>query len=967
MLSGWGKSTNIQLYSTTALTDYQVKFIVYRSNGVNTADNIYIGANCETDYRDLRFTSTTDTLYSYWIESSDSASATIWVKIPSIAANAYTDIVLQYGNSGASAVSSGDDTFEFFDDFSSGSVDSSKWTITGTPVITSGTVRLTGSQEIVGKTSFGVGYSLYTRAALFNPSGSGNYAAIVFNQSPGMVYIDSNNGYTGLQQILSYNGTSASASTITTNTSTYVYRIEKISASSCKYYRDSTLLGEKTVYLNTGSGAAKFSSLGSGYVDIDYVFVKVYSAIEPTKYYPQPLTNWTYKQSHVITLPTTDYQVMFTLNYGTGTSTGSTIYLNGHANADFGDVRFTDNNGVEIPYWIETYTAATTATVWVKIPTTSTIWIYYGNSDAQTTSNGETTFVFFDDFTGTSLNTSKWSSTLITYNSGTGTISVNNALTLTQTNGADRGVSLRSANALSSDTLTIRTKVNARSAGTSGAQIRLVLNNSSNTDAGVFGLYTPNNGTSYLYNGFGVGNPSFADTFTISSPTIYEWEGRVTNPRAYKDGVLKCTGSGTPTAPAGNYIRIWTYSTTASITLDWICARSYATTEPTHSTWGEEQEVTSYPLKITINPTSGTDPLSVSYNLSIGDALDDFVLNFGDGQEYTGDDITSFATTHTYNTPGTYTVWAEGYTEFATHRYYEIPYGVNVSAPAVDATFTTSQTYNIIQFTNTSTGDPNEFFWTFGDGNVSYEQNPSHTYHSAATHLVTLYASNQYQYDVATTNITITQILTPPEAYFAPNNLNLINPTLPYTVQFTNYSIPAFGCTYNWVIDSTSYTTEDPSHSFATYGYYDVSLTVTNALGSSTKSYNDAIKISRKGKTLFEVVGCADIFSTFGVEVFDEVATYVDLGIVYATILPESICFVQSEIPDVPGIDEWGIRHLYSTINEWGHRIFTTLNSWGHRIMHNASATDHSPLAVFNAEIFEERIIMTDEHQFGTE
>ena len=72
---------------------------------------------------------------------------------------------------------------------------------------------------------------------------------------------------------------------------------------------------------------------------------------------------------------------------------------------------------------------------------------------------------------------------------------------------------------------------------------------------------------------------------------------------------------------------------------------------------------------------------------------------------------------------------------------------------------------NKIQFTNTSTGNINEWYWDFGDGNHSYETNPTHTYYSPATYDVTLYASNQYQYDEYTLPITITQILTPPSAY----------------------------------------------------------------------------------------------------------------------------------------------------------------------------------------------------------
>ena len=662
------------------------------------------------------------------------------------------------------------------------------------------------------------------------------------------------------------------------------------------------------------------------------------------------LTHWTYKRSHSITSGTTltDYQVKIRVYRSEGTSTGDTVYLGSKCLADYGDIRFVaSDDTTELSYWMET-NAGTYADFWVKVPSIvsdSYIYIYYGNSSATTTSNGDTTFQFFDDFTGTSLNTSKWGSTPISYNGGTGTISVNNALTLTQTNGANRGVSLRSANALSSDTLTIRTKVNARSAGTSEAQIRLVLNNSSNADAGVFGLYTPNTGTSYLYNGFGVGNPTFADTFTISSPTIYEWEGRVANPRAYKDGVLKCTGSGTPTAPAGNYIRIWTYSTTASITLDWICVRSYAATEPTHVSWSEEQEVTSYPLRITITPTSGTDPLSVSYNLSSSDALDDFVLNFGDGQEYTGDDITTFATTHTYNTPGTYTVWAEGYNEFATHVYYEIPYGVTVSAPSVVASFTTSQSYNTITFTNTSTGNINECYWDFGDGNHSYEQNPVHIYHTSGTYTVTLHTSNQYQYDDDDQEMVVSEVLVIPDAYFKPSRHISIYPVFPLSISFTNLSNTDVGCTYLWDFgNDTTSTDENPTAIYDELGTYDVSLTITNPLGTSIRSYIDAVYLLECPFIIAkEQVVVSDTMHGFAFTLIHEVIEVVD-QIIRSAICRETVKVYNGDDFMVQGHDEYGIGHTRSRHNEYGiHIIRKKFSQFGAKItqaIRNRTNTD---------------------------
>ena len=118
-------------------------------------------------------------------------------------------------------------------------------------------------------------------------------------------------------------------------------------------------------------------------------------------------------KSPSIKLDLADYQVRVTTLYGNGTDTGENVCLNGHSRADFGDIRFTwlnfsSKSEVECKYWIEKFTTGTSAQFWIKIPKISseannTIYVYYGKNDATTTSNGNDTFVFFDDFNG-SLN-----------------------------------------------------------------------------------------------------------------------------------------------------------------------------------------------------------------------------------------------------------------------------------------------------------------------------------------------------------------------------------------------------------------------------------------------------------------------------------------------------------------------------------------------------------------------------------
>lgn len=66
--------------------------------------------------------------------------------------------------------------------------------------------------------------------------------------------------------------------------------------------------------------------------------------------------------------------------------------------SDFSDVRFATGDGVALEYWRETYTSGTSADFWIKLPSnTSQIKMYYGNSSAEYTGDGNSTFVSFID------------------------------------------------------------------------------------------------------------------------------------------------------------------------------------------------------------------------------------------------------------------------------------------------------------------------------------------------------------------------------------------------------------------------------------------------------------------------------------------------------------------------------------------------------------------------------------------
>lgn len=100
----------------------------------------------------------------------------------------------------------------------------------------------------------------------------------------------------------------------------------------------------------------------------------------------------------------TDYQVKLTITYEL------------EMQANFNDIRFNTRAGGYIDYWIESRTASTTATVWIKLsdaitdPDSDMILMFYGNDELDDGGDIEDTMIFGDDFEDESLDlTTRWS------------------------------------------------------------------------------------------------------------------------------------------------------------------------------------------------------------------------------------------------------------------------------------------------------------------------------------------------------------------------------------------------------------------------------------------------------------------------------------------------------------------------------------------------------------------------------
>ncbi len=123
-LPGWRYNRSVTVTNTnpSAYTNQPVK-VILNTQALITAGKMLANGN------DIRFTDGSCNVLHYWIDSNLNTTTTvIWVKVPNIPSNASTTITLYYGNYCATAYQNGDSTFQLFDDFSGGSLNTSKWT-----------------------------------------------------------------------------------------------------------------------------------------------------------------------------------------------------------------------------------------------------------------------------------------------------------------------------------------------------------------------------------------------------------------------------------------------------------------------------------------------------------------------------------------------------------------------------------------------------------------------------------------------------------------------------------------------------------------------------------------------------------------------------------------------------------------------------------------------------------------------
>ena len=243
--------------------------------------------------------------------------------------------------------------------------------------------------------------------------------------------------------------------------------------------------------------------------------------------------------------------------------------------------------------------------------------------------------------------------------------------------------------------------------------------------------------------------------------------------------------------------------------------------------------------KFAMNPEGGTPPLEVEFtNLSdFGSGeLQSYLWDFGDGE--TSNDENPV---HIFQIAGTYKITL---TTTTTH-------GENTSTPKMlvvsnneeppIAAFIAEPTDGYVpltvEFTNTSilgTGESVSYYWNFGDGETSNDENPTHIYAEAGNYSVALTVETSHGTSTSETTTIAVYATIPPTAVFT------VEPDsgyVPLTVEFTNTS--GFGTGellyYLWHFgDGTISDDENPVHIYEISGVFDVQLIISTTHGSDS-------------------------------------------------------------------------------------------------------------------------------------
>ncbi len=232
-------------------------------------------------------------------------------------------------------------------------------------------------------------------------------------------------------------------------------------------------------------------------------------------------------------------------------------------------------------------------------------------------------------------------------------------------------------------------------------------------------------------------------------------------------------------------------------------------------------------------PVSGPAPLHVTFKSDSTGTISEWIWDFGDGANGTGETVT-----HTYSRAGTYSVGVQVQGPGGSSTEVREDFiTVGTSLTPLQARFRTDKRTGYapltIQFTDQSLGKVSDWNWDFGDGEKSTERNPVHEFNKTGIYSVSLTVSGPSGTNQVSRKGYI--VVSPePEPLVAGFTLKPSEGIAPLSVQCTDESTGSIN-RYLWEFgDGAVSETRHPSHRYTTPGSYIIKLTVYGSSGVSS-------------------------------------------------------------------------------------------------------------------------------------
>ncbi|WP_440950216.1 PKD domain-containing protein [Methanosphaerula subterraneus] len=242
----------------------------------------------------------------------------------------------------------------------------------------------------------------------------------------------------------------------------------------------------------------------------------------------------------------------------------------------------------------------------------------------------------------------------------------------------------------------------------------------------------------------------------------------------------------------------------------------------------------------TANATSGSTPFSVQFTDQSSDASG-YEWQFGDGATSTEQNPV-----HTYTIPGAYTVTLVASGADYGSVYTQKPGYITVTDPPTvgfSSNVTAGRSPLAVQFNESVNGSVQYYYWQFGDGATSFDQNPVHVYDTAGKYTVSLYAIGPNGTQVKTVddciNVTDPVIPTvtpaPTEQHLPAANFTVTFPDGPGSmgIQVADTSVNATSVRYD-LGDGTTTAYRTFQYTYWQAGTYTIKQTATGAAGSTS-------------------------------------------------------------------------------------------------------------------------------------